>query len=261
MQGDLLSAADPNWLARVLRGQLYIVIGCVLPLAGIPLIMALDTAFDDFLDARPFFREIANSVPWFLSLAFVLVGAVSVTSLDPRLSLTEQPIGLRRIVRSAAITALGIMLLRDALRIGDFGGAAVAVIPRVLWWAFRVTLAIVVFSLTYYVARLAERIPDPRLTQRARSTAKKFALFALLAALGIIPRAIATAAGYDTRSLADGGPIFWSYFKVFGFLFGFVACAYGVDAAWVWWRFRRAFKGCLIEARDRATGESAGEQP
>ncbi len=36
MRGDLLSAADPAWLRRIYRGQLYIGIGCAVFLLNIP---------------------------------------------------------------------------------------------------------------------------------------------------------------------------------------------------------------------------------
>ena len=267
MQGDLLSAADPKWLARVLRGQLYIVVGCALYLSNILMAIAFEIlmviAFEmassyGFPDAYlnlSGFKAMVSRILFPVSLALVLVGVVGVTSLDPRLSLTEQQIGLRRIARGAAITALVIMLLQNAVRFGDFGGAAVAaILSSVLRWTFRVVLSLVVVALTYYLARLAERIPDPRLTQRARSAAKRFALFA---ALCIVASAIAS---YDTRPFWAGGALHWTYLRAFGSLFGLVAFAYGVAVVSVWWTFRGALKGCLIEARHRAAGKSAGEQ-
>ena len=97
IRGDLLWRADPAWLARVSGGFTLTKVCFVTWLAGIGV---------GFLRGIvPGFSIVFRLFPSTLA-TLLLLGIFRVMTPDPRLSLTEQPIVLRRIVRGAAIASL-----------------------------------------------------------------------------------------------------------------------------------------------------------
>ena len=111
--GRRLSGADPHWLRRVQTGLAAIGLGCIMLLLGWPAAVFVDTWWDDYLDLNPSLRMTLLSLPALPFLAFFLFGVIRVTSLDPRLLLSEQPVTVRRLAIGFAIATIPLSLLRD----------------------------------------------------------------------------------------------------------------------------------------------------
>ncbi|MCH8880727.1 MAG: serine/threonine protein kinase, partial [Planctomycetes bacterium] len=112
IHGDLLSGADPAWLTRVSRGVTLIYAAVVTCLASIVLLILL------ILGVRGPAVYTVEAVGAFLTLLgaiLLLLGILGLTTPDPRLTLTEQPVAFRRIVRGGAIAGLLIGLCRKLL--------------------------------------------------------------------------------------------------------------------------------------------------
>ncbi len=233
MRGDLLAAADPAWLRRVCRGQLYIGIGGVVLLVRLPLAFLFGVLG---LGAIPYFWMAEELVYDFLCLTFVLIGVVWVTTLDPRLSLTEQPVGLRRITRGAAIGALGVQSLRLAMEFSIVWFPGVDWVHpvgySVLSWGCPVLLVFTVIAATFYLSRLAERMPDPKLARRIWVTARNAGIcFALFSVVRVID------------------PALWMW--GFGPIPTLAAFFYMLVLIGTWWDVRKNFKLYLAEAQRR----------
>ncbi|UCC31092.1 MAG: hypothetical protein JSU86_02210 [Phycisphaerales bacterium] len=254
LRGDLLSSADPEWLARIHRGQLYIAVGIVVFLAAIPAGPLL-SLFTFVLDAPTYVLEGAKTAHSILSMLLVLLGVVALTTLDPRLSLSEQPLALRRVVRAAAFVALLVAPLPEYL---DFLRHLNVSVDR---WvsvtipvAAFITLGFTVVAASYYLAHLAQRIPDEDLARRTMKTAREFAvllvgLYVVVPTLEKIFSAVKSApwsTGY-TGVLVEvlAGVLLALAVVIFGI--GFVITA--IYLAWIWWTYRKVFKRCLVEAR------------
>lgn len=90
--GRRLSGADPYWLRRVQAGLAGIGLSCILLLLCLAVVAFVDTWWDDYLDLNPPLRITLFSLPALAFTAFFLFGVIRVTSLDPRLLLSEQPV-------------------------------------------------------------------------------------------------------------------------------------------------------------------------
>jgi serine/threonine protein kinase len=243
-RGDHLAAADPVWLERISRGQAYIAVGSVLA----PLLPMATTAV---LIHAGVATRLRHALAWSScagALILMLMGVVRLTALDPRLSLTRQPLGLRRLSRGAALAAL----LGLALRLG----AAVlpAGMPRavadVLGGTSLVFLVFTVFVVTLYLARLAERVPEPQLAQRTRRAARGFMVCFLgpvAVGLGIWrhPRLVWP---HSTLELGLWLDLVLGAALSLGFLL------YLADIRKFWWAYRKIFKRCLLASRRFAAG-------
>ncbi|MCH8151245.1 MAG: hypothetical protein IH830_02600 [Planctomycetes bacterium] len=240
MRGDLLSAADPAWLRRIYRGHLYIVIGCAVFLLNIPLYWMSGTLMPTY------FFKVSEVVVPLLFLGIVLVGVILVTTLDPRLSLTEQPVGLRRITRGAAIGALGVQSLRYAMECSSGTATGfVSLFSSALPWGGRVLLVFTVVAVTFYFSRLAERMPDRTLARRIWVTARNAGIcFALFFGMRVIDAKVTIFDEFITLGCFDG------ILSLAAFVYMFVLIG-------TWWSFRKNFKRYLAEAQRR---EAPGER-
>ena len=246
MHGDLLSAADPAWLRRIYRGHLYIVIGCAVLLLTIALNMMAGNLLPSW--SNTYFWKVEQAGAVFLCLAFLLIGVVWVTTLDPRLSLTEQPVGLRRITRGTAIGALGVWSLRYAM-VFPSGTAAefVSHFSSALYWGGLVLFVFTVIAATFYLSRLAERMPDPKLARKIWVTARSAGICFLLWSLTYVVTAI----------VADESSMVGSSVGCFGAILSLAAFFYSFALISTWWSFRKNFKRYLAEAQRR---EAPGER-
>ncbi|MHC4108753.1 MAG: hypothetical protein ACYSTY_11770, partial [Planctomycetota bacterium] len=129
LRGDLLSAADPSWLRSVHRGVLLLGIGSLIVVLRLPLLFLIDYAMGDFLDEVRLFWKVWEFVTGPMAVALLLLGITDVTILDPRLSLSDQPIGLRRLTRWTAAVALIAIGLRAVLFAwGDTSTGAISIV-------------------------------------------------------------------------------------------------------------------------------------
>lgn len=260
LRGDLLSSGDPEWLKRIHRGQLYIAIGIVVFLAWIPAGPLL--AFFKFvLDAPTYVLGGAKTAHSLLSMLLVLIGVVTLTTLDPRLGLTEQPLVLRRVVRAAAFVALLVAPLSEYLDFLRYLNVTVdAWVTVTVPVAAFITLGFTVVAASYYLAHLAGRIPDEDLARLTRKTARELAilLVGLHVAVPTLEKILSavTSAPWSTGYTgvlveAFAGVLLALAAVVFGI--GFVIAA--VYLAWIWWTYRKTFRRCAVEAREAFANE------
>ncbi|MHC4447354.1 MAG: hypothetical protein ACYSXF_06195 [Planctomycetota bacterium] len=247
LRGDLLAAADPWWLSKVHRGLVLITIGCALFLIMIPTTLVLDEAYGDFLDQYPIVWDLLEIVGGPVAVAVFLAGVIWVTTTDPRLSLSEQPTGLRRLTRGAAVAALILVALKAVFNAtGVTLTGALEVISLVKGVVAFVCLAFTPIGVTYYLARLAERIPDPTRARRMRVTARNAVIVFTLTIIYVViaeETSLIDAAGRSWLGLA---------LKLTGIVLMLGSLLLAIALMYDWSAFRRPIRQCLGEARSPA---------
>ena len=240
IHGDLLSAADPAWLTRVSRGFTLIKAASV-TLASIALFLVLALTF-----RAPWIPAIVLRVVLRLgvsvSVILVLLGIFALTTPDPRVSLTEQPVALRRIVRGAAIAGLLFALLRYGLKLlVTAGGGVDPLVRSVAGWTFGCALAFTWVAGSFYLARLGERIPDMELAKRTKSRARRFAACLVIAMLAsaVLRLSGPVPPGFGANLIP----------KLLELIFTLASVIYALLLTSVWSEYRKAIKRCLLEAR------------
>ena len=250
LRGDLLSAADPAWLQRVCRGQALIYAGCVALVGGLALFFSL-TALSLVLPAaaNPGWWRVMPVSLIFLILVIpgatsllLLLGAFATTTLDPRLSLTEQPIALRRFVRWSIVGLVALVIcsylvptiLKQLGADADVAGLCRTVLRYAMVLAFLAS----VLGISYYLASLAMRIPDNQLAEETRLHARKFTLWSV-AAIGVT---------FLSRVSSPGS---WpDFMEVIPIVFGFALFWHAFSLTRDWLAYRKVFKRCLAKARE-----------
>ncbi len=229
-RGDALAAADPSWLRRVYRGQLLIAGACLVVLLRIPTMVMVHWLVEDLVDAVDFVVGAGG-------VALFLVGIVGVTTLDPRQSLNEQPIALRRMTRVAAIAALFAIGFPAAIAVT---GAPAAGLGRILGYLCSALLAFAAVTVTLYIACLARRIPDTVGSQRMRSLARAAAVIFTLAIV------LDPFTDDPLRTWAEqarvGGVV------MLGKVAAVVSAVMAIYLMRIWWKFRTPLRQCLSEA-------------
>jgi len=237
LRGDLLSAADPLWLRKVHRGLVLIGIGSIIVLLRLPAAALIHYTIDDFLDAIPLFWKVWEFVTGPLGVALLLVGVANVTTLDPRLSLSDQPIGLRRLTRWTAVGALiGVGLRAAFFACGDTSAGTFSVVYGALGDVTNALVACAAVGVTYYLACLAARLPDPALVARTRSNAR---LAGICFALAIIVAVIAPA------DLPSREGALMSVLMAVSAVAGLGSMVMAIALMVNWWAFRRPIRRCL----------------
>ena len=234
IHGDLLSGADPTWLTRVSRGVTLIYAAVVTCLASIVLLILLILPVG-VRGPAVYTVEAVGAFLTLLGAILLLLGILGLTTPDPRLTLTEQPVALRRIVRGGAIAGLLIGLLRSGLKsLETAGGGVDPLVHSVARWTFWCALGFTLVGGSLYLAHLAERIPDREAAKHFKSNARGFAVcFAILM--------LVIALGFAL------GP--WPVWIIGAIIGGFGTLIYGFSLSGEWLSVRKAFKRCLIEAR------------
>lgn len=216
IHGDLLSWADPLWLKRIDRGLVCFYVGYLLFFVG----------------------WCGSGLTIMIGAPFLLAGVVGITTLDPRLSLTEQPVGLRRIVRGAAIAALLLTLLHYGLKL--LGPLSVRSAITWTWYAALAFAGGTLVPGSFYLARLGERIPDMELAKKAKSTARWFAICFVIA--------VPAQAGWRLSGWRS------SILMFLGLIFSVASFILALSLMGKWSKYRKAIKRCLLEARRNAEG-------
>jgi len=246
--GDLLSAADPAWLSSVYRGQSRITIAGVLLLVTVPVVIAIDTLFDSFLDTNPPVRRALGLVPWLLCLGLLSLGIIRVTTRDPRLTLTEQPVVLRRMTRMATFLTLWLCIAYNvADPVLQPAATAYSTARAIVGWAFFLGLVATAIAASHYLGRLAERVPDTQLADKTKLTAKRFGILVLVL---LVVELIAWAAGYHSApAQLRSESMVWVGLRLTIGLCDFLVFVYALALMDRWWAFRKVLRRCLLEAR------------
>ena len=178
LRGDLLSAADPLWLARVCRGHGCLMLGGLLPfLYWIAVMIAEGGAAAGLVGA-------GFAAAWFdqgltatllAGTVLVLVGTLGITTPDPRLALTEQPRALRRVTRATAAAAVVLVVVRAGISLL----AAAPWQRQVLGLAAIFVCLAAIGAASWYLAYLAGRMPDRALARKTRAVVMATTLFAV----------------------------------------------------------------------------------
>jgi hypothetical protein len=196
-----------------------------------------------------------------VAVILALLGVLRLITPDPRLSLIEQPIVLRRIVRGAAIAALLLSPLHHVLQSLETGGyfltlgfdyaagwelvskASVGyVVPfvhSVVPWTFGCALLATWVAASFYLARLGERIPNMKLVKRTRSTARRFAISFVIY---MVSCAVFEVAGYST--FLEIPLLVALFIGLFGIL------VFGFSLIFRWVDYGSAIKRCLLKTHE-----------
>lgn len=184
-QGHLLRYAEVEWLKRLRFGTAlkywYVGINILSGIAGVALVAAG-------------FPEVLVMVLPLAAGALSLWGTMCITAQEPRISLQEDPVTVRKVVRGFAIAgfAAGLIVLIDP----DDATAIAGIVGIIGGLLGMVALG---GELIYY-RRFAKRIPDDKLTVSTRrlfwySVIVASLWITVVGALGILSAAAAPAAG------------------------------------------------------------------
>lgn len=179
-------------------------------------------------------------------LILIWYGVIGLTTLDPKLSLTEQPVALRRIARIFAIVTLPLGATYYCLQhVSNLASAGKSVWVDGSQWAFLLTLAYSLMLASYYLARLMERIPDARLAHRTRRAGRTLGI---LASTTVIARVMVTV----TAGWGSTGTLSLSALpKITLIVYALLAGAMGVCALAVlvlWLEFQKKLYECIETA-------------
>ncbi|MBI4719376.1 MAG: hypothetical protein HY763_16395 [Planctomycetes bacterium] len=181
LRGDLLRFSDPAWLERLRLGawllSLNIFLGFFMRVTGVP------TVADSL--------RVASVLSSHASPFVGLLAALFVTAQEPRSSLQESGLSLRKVVRiSAVIGVVGPLLAyADALTNLTYG-----LLAAVGGWLGLVGLVSAYLQLMYF-RRLAMRIPDERLELSTKRFLWAAPIVLCLFAVPLLLLAIATPGG------------------------------------------------------------------
>ncbi len=226
IRGDLLWQADLAWLTRVSGGFTLTKDCFVTWLAGLAAGLTERLVLGS--------SEVSNFLEpvWATTIAtLLLVGIFRVMTPDPRLSLREQPIALRRIVRLAAIAAL-LLGVSMFIPFSKSTGAA-----SILSDTFAVVMVFTFVAATYCLVHLAERIPDAELAKRTKTSTRRFAV---CFAVGMVFTRIDI--GFHSVTILSCCTLILVLIAAIGNL------VYGVGLIRLWFVYRKAIKHCLAKA-------------
>ncbi|MCH7591627.1 MAG: protein kinase [Planctomycetes bacterium] len=269
--GNLLSAADPAWLARVLRGQALAYAGCVALLVRFVFSSVTASgsslatwAIVDSLGASSVVETVSEAVLSAAVALFLLLGAFGTTTIDPRLSLTEQPIALRRFVRWSIVAmvalALSGYLVPTVFKQLGVGAEVAALCGTVLLSASGLVFLSALVGICYYLAGLAMRIPDAVLATRTRSKAVRFAGCIGIVVLMVVWAVLTHGSGASAVGSVNvpGRVVDSPMFLILVLpmlILTLVAGGYAVVLMNLMSAYRKAFRKALLEARKRATAQ------
>lgn len=267
IRGDLLKFADPTWLDKLRFGtslKLWnILLAMVVGILGA--ILAFATGLISFI-----------AVFSLLAGAIGLWATFLITAQEPRISLQEDPVTLRKVIRFCALAAFVGTIIQQAVTIGR-GLAFGQVDTLIVCVGAVIGLAgvVVMFGEIVYYRRFALRIPDARL---ARST--RILLWAMPISLGLvaISAAIATfvggwsliatpgvsptgssKSGISAMVTTSGAAVRTSASPATTLAYGAVACVFSVAylVFFIWYvvllfRYHAAFRQAAAESRTMA---------
>ncbi len=227
-----LAGANPQWLERVRRGQRLLQVSSGFVLYG----------------------GLLSPVVWIGGALLFAVGLFWITSRDPRLSLTERPLVLRRFVRAVAVAVapllpLNMLLSHYASTLG-MGRLIELAVGLSLETVFALGLVVAVVGAMYYLADLAEQMPNADLAHRCRWVGKRLGFWATPMVLIFVCASTFAggAAGFSTGRVVQS----------FGLLPGIGAVWYTAELVSVLGHYRDSLRRCATEA-ERTKGGCEAE--
>ncbi|MCH7596570.1 MAG: hypothetical protein IID35_08425 [Planctomycetes bacterium] len=183
MRGELLRFADVEWLTK-LR------LGVALKLWAITLavLLAMGGGVVTGVTGSPDAVWLIAVVTMFVSAALGLWGTWCITAPDPRLSLSEQSVTLRKVIRACAVAGL-------ASGVHEYSGAGVVAASEALSVVLIAvggigSLAgfVATYAELFYLRRFVRRVPDPALAKSTTSLIWVLPIFACCAVafLGVV---------------------------------------------------------------------------
>jgi hypothetical protein len=257
--GNLLSAADPAWLLRVYRGQALIYAGCIALLSHYFFYTVTKNGVSPgswivahALGASSVIDAVLERVLSAAVALLLLLGAFWTTTLDPRLSLTEQPIALRRFVRGSIVALVSlagcIYLVPTVVKRLGFDTEVAALCGTVLTVAGGLAFLSGLVGICYYLADLAMRIPDAGLATRTRSKVVRFVV-----CVGIfLPISLVIK---HAEGVFAGRPTLSAIIVVCALILVVALLAYIVSLMILMSAYRKAFRMVLLEARKRPAAQ------
>ncbi len=259
LRGDLLAAADPAWLERLIRGHLYVTIGYVgffLFVVAVPTMLGwvrLGLRVAGGSGIPGVVSSVVNLIGIAGSLTLVLTGVVGITSLDPRLSLTEEPMVLRRIARGAAIAALLVAVSDCSLQFSSMMGRGVDLIITIVSSAtLMVASAFTLVAASLYLARLCERIPVPKLARKIRSAVRAFVVVLAIVAVAKTLERLASRLG-SPSGLTSSWVV--PVLTTVAALLPLLCYVFAIHLMSLWLEHRAAVKRCRVDVDGDPTPE------
>lgn len=232
ISGGLLRYSDPAWLRKLGQGAACILAGIFIVIAAVILGIFLTTARIMPPQTVQVYMELIS----FFASIFVLIGSWLITEPDPS-GIGEDQYGVsRKVIRvTLLLGALNKLLSFVA------SSSAVPLASRqplnLIAGLLGIASVVGLFAELQYFSKLAVRIPDARLSERASFL--KIALFltyGVLALMGIVT--ILMSMG---RGAARNNPGMLMPFGCFAGIIGIAAIVFGVMYLFMLDRFRRAF--------------------
>ncbi len=170
LQGDLLLSADKEWLSRLRQGT-----SVKLWNVALMFLVGLTSSLTGML--APALGYVVTLLG-LLGAGFGVWATFLITTQEPRISLSEQPVTLRRIIRGCACVAVFSSVISNF---------AIVVIPDFLFALFlgvgQLGYAVASLGELVYYRRFAMRMPDPKL---AKSTKRLFWCIIIFCGLAIV---------------------------------------------------------------------------
>ena len=261
--GNLLSAADPAWVQRIYRGQALVCAGCVVLVTYWFLFSVTGSRGSlivvHALGASSAVEAGSEAVLSAAAVLLLLLGAFTATALDPRLSLTEQPIALRRFVRWSIVALVALTghsyLVPVVVKQLGVNAEVAALSSTVLLCASGLVFLSALVGICYYLAGLAMRIPDAKLATRTRSKVVRFVVcvgtLLLIVVWAVLTHGSGASAGASV-TLAGQRIVVSPMVIVLILVLTLVALGYIVSLMILMSTYRKAFRKCLLEARKHA---------
>ncbi len=183
LRGDLLSRADPAWVARIARGQSLLVFGVRLCLIG--MVCAFVIPFSLGLGLG---LGLGTKIPtWVFDVVFwsfggaLIVGVVVatlgctlVTTQDPRDSLRESSISNRNVARKALIAMYACVPASSVVWLLPFVRTSPQIYAVIFFLSVGTCFTVVLVASLGRLAVLAARMPDHDLRSRTVKSARFF---------------------------------------------------------------------------------------
>ena len=211
------------------------------------------------LGASSAVEAVSEAVLSAAAVLLLLLGAFGTTTLDPRLSLTEQPIALRRFVRWSIVGLVALVicsyLVPTMVKQLGADGEVAGLCGTVLLYASGLVFLSALVGICYYLAGLAMRIPDARLATRTRSKVVRFAGcigILVVMVVGAVLTQVSGASAGASVTLAGQRVVVPPMFVILVLILTLVAVGYAVSLMILMSAYRKAFRKILLEARKHA---------
>jgi len=248
IHGDLLGFADPDWLDKLRRGTLLKLWSMLLALISAVILVAA---------AR---LGASQQIELVVGLPAAILGVWAVfliTSQEPRISLQNDTVTLRKVVRVCAVIGASQGLLSAAFEpVGSAGRTAVSValVPLMFFYV------IAVFGEFVYYRRFARRIPDKALVRSTTIVMWGLGTTFAILAIGTAIRCAVAAAGISVAASGGGAPTGagLSGMICFGCATGVGGIVFGILYVLLLFSYKKAFTVAAASARAAEAGAHLG---